>query len=112
MADQRELVPDRFLELVLYLVIHKRRRQRTWISSDLEYFCEFRRLYDFFEDSLSRFVAALKRRVHEYNIAYLIFYKFACLVYVIAFPFRVFVLFLLRFNLIFTRIFASLTLQI
>ena len=90
MAGQRDLLRDRSLELVLYFVIHKRRRQRTRISSDLEY---FRRLYDFFEDSLSRFVAALKRRVHEYNIAYLIFYKFACLVYVIAFLFRVFVLF-------------------
>ena len=109
MAGQRDLLRDRSLELVLYFVIQKRRRQCTRISCDLEY---FRRLYDFFEDSLSRFVAALKRRVHEYNIAYLIFYKFACLVYVIAFPFRVFVLFLLRFNLIFTRIFASLTLQI
>ena len=49
MAGQRDLVPDRFLELVLYLVIHKRRRRRTRISSDLAYFYEFRRLYDFFE---------------------------------------------------------------
>ena len=79
MAGQRDLLRDRSLELVLYFVIHKRRRQRTRISSDLAYFRKFRRLYDFFEDSLSRFVAALKRRVHEYNIAYLIFYKFACL---------------------------------
>ena len=38
MAGQRDLVPDRFLELVLYLVIHKRRRSRTRISSDLAYF--------------------------------------------------------------------------
>ena len=53
------------------------------------------------------------------NVAYtnitsptLFFINLRVCVYVIAFLFRVFVLFLLRFNLIFTRIFASLTLQI
>ena len=49
MAGHRDLVPDRFLDLVLYLVIHKRRRSRTQISSDHAYFFEFRRLYVFFE---------------------------------------------------------------
>ena len=53
------------------------------------------------------------------NVAYtnitsptLFFINLRVCAYVIAFLFRVFVLFLLRFNLIFTRIFASLTLQI
>ena len=74
---------------------------------------EFRRLYVFFEGlSLSRFVAAFKTFTYtNYNNAHL-FYNFVCLVYDYRVFIRVSVLFSLRFNLNFTRIFASFTLQI
>ena len=74
---------------------------------------EFRRLYVFFEGLVISIRCRLKTFTYT-NITTrtLFFYKFVCLVYVIVFFFRVFVLFSSRFNLNFTRIFASFTLQI
>ena len=64
------------------------------------------------KDSLSRFVAALRRLLIQIIITRTFFIIFVCLVYDYRVFIRVSVLFSLRFNLNFTRIFASFTLQI
>ena len=124
--------PDRALRVSLQTAGHTRPRARPrsrpsssrsgdddayQFSSDRAYkfriFVPFRRLYALFEGlTLSRFVAALKTFTYtNYNNVRL-FYNFVCLVYAYRVFSRVSVLFSLRFNLNFTRIFASFYLQI
>ena len=109
MAGQRDLLRDRSLELVLYFVIHKRRRHAPESVPTSNTFGGFMTF------SKTRYLDSLPLL----NVAYtnitsptLFFINLRVCAYVIAFLFRVFVLFSLRFNLNFTRLFASLTLQI
>ena len=62
MAGHPDLVPDRFLDLVLYLVIQKRRRCRipNLVPTTHTNF-EFRRLYVLFEGLVNSIRCRLKR---------------------------------------------------
>ena len=60
---------------------------------------EFRRLYVLFEGLVNSIRCRLRRLLIRIIITRTLFYKFVCLVYVIVFSFRVFVLFSSRFNL-------------
>ena len=94
MAGHPNLVPDRFFDLVLYLVIQKRRRCRipNLVPTTHTNF-EFRRLYVFFEGLVISIRCRLRRLLIQIITTRTLFYKFVCLVYVIVFSLRVFVLF-------------------